>query len=622
METINKVIVIGLDGLEPTILEPLLDAGQLPNMAALKGRGGLGRVATTSPAQTPVAWSTFATGTNPGGHGIFDFLRRNPANYLPDLALNRYEQKNAFLPPRVVNLRRGTPVWERLRSAGINSTVLRCPCTYPPDNMGLRGTMLSGMGVPDLRGGLGTATYYSAAPGPLVAGEAENVVRLERSGVGSIATHLIGPRNPKDRSDVRQEIILDPDPSAGRLVIRSEGTPNELELRPGQWSDWLHIKFKLGFLQSIRGMVRFLLVRLEPHVELYASPVNFEPAAPLFPISSPDEYAGDLAKAIGMYYTAGMIEDHAGLSNQRFNEDAFLAQCEDAWREREAMMLHELERFRAGLFYILYDTSDRVQHMFWRFREPDHPANRGQAPPPEYARVVEDVYRRCDAIVGKALEYADDQTLFIALSDHGFNSFQRGVHLNTWLHDNGLLALKSGVRPGEAAGDLFAQVDWSKTRAYALGLGGLYLNLQGREAQGIVRPEDAPPLKAEIARNLSGLQDPGRGGTVAIRSVRPREELYAGPFADESPDLVVNFAAGYRVSWGSSMGEVPEGTFEDNVKKWGGDHIIDPALVPGVLMMNRPFRADGARLLDLAPTILDALGVPRGADLEGNSLLS
>ena len=143
----------------PRIVSRLLEAGQLPNLARLKEQGGFTRVATTRPAQTPVAWSTFATGTNPGGHGIFDFLRRNPKNYLPELALNRYEQKNAFLPPKAVNLRRGTPVWELLAAAGKSSTVLRCPCTYPPDRV--RGQMLSGMGVPDLRGGLGTSTFYT-----------------------------------------------------------------------------------------------------------------------------------------------------------------------------------------------------------------------------------------------------------------------------------------------------------------------------------------------------------------------------------------------------------------------------------------------------------------------------
>ncbi|HEX8203674.1 MAG TPA: alkaline phosphatase family protein, partial [Isosphaeraceae bacterium] len=494
--------MIGLDGLEPKVVEPMLAAGALPNLARLRAQGGYARVATTCPAQTPVAWSTFATGTNPGGHGIFDFIRRDPRTYLPDIALNRYEQKNAFTPPRAVNLRRGTPVWQRLSEAGIPATVLRCPCSYPPDPV--RGRMLSGMGVPDLRGGLGTGTFYSTSEG-VTPRESESVARLRADAAGQFATHLIGPRNPRDRSDLHFDVTLAPDPAGGRVLLRSAGTPRELELRTGRWSDWLGVKFKVGLLQSVRGIVRFLLVRLEPELEIYASPIHFDPDGPLFPISSPPEYARDLAGQIGTFHTAGMIEDHAGLSNERFGADAFLAQCDDVWREREAMMLHELGRREAGLFYCLFDTPDRVQHMFWRFREPDHPAHRGTPPPAEFAGVIEEQYRRCDDVVGKSLEFADADTLVIALSDHGFGSFRRGVHLNSWLHEHGLLALRPGIRPGAEAGDLLRGVDWGRTKAYALGLSGIYLNLEGREAQGIVTPAEAEALQAAIARGLRGL---------------------------------------------------------------------------------------------------------------------
>ena len=236
------------------------------------------------------------------------------------------------------------------------------------------------------------------------------------------------------------------------------------------------------------------------------------------------------------------------------------------------------------------------------------------------SRVIEDHYRRCDEIVGKAMAHADDQTVIIVLSDHGFNSFQRGVHVNTWLHEHGFLKLHDGVSPGEEAGDLLGKVDWSKTSAYALGLGSIYLNLRGRERDGIVAPEDARQVKMSIQRGLTGLADPDRG-TVAIRGVVSREEVYSGAYAEESPDLVVNFAPGYRVSWATALGGVPRGLVENNVKKWGGDHIIDPALVPGVLFMNRRLNSEDAALVDLAPTILAALNVPIGRAMEGKSLL-
>ena len=222
-------------------------------------------------------------------------------------------------------------------------------------------------------------------------------------------------------------------------------------------------------------------------------------------------------------------------------------------------------------------------------------------------------------MVGKALGFADTETLVVALSDHGFGTFRRGVNLNSWLHRNGLLALRRGAEAGEGAGDLLRSVDWGRTRAYALGLGGIYLNLRGREAEGVVAADEADALAASIADALSGLADP-LGGETAVRGVKARGEVYRGPYAHESPDLVVNFAAGYRASWGSSMGSVSAEVFEDNVRAWSGDHIVDPALVPGALFMNRPFRGAGAGLADLAPTLLDALGAPKGAAMEGESL--
>jgi predicted AlkP superfamily phosphohydrolase/phosphomutase len=607
-----------LDGLEPRIVTRLLESGQLPNMARLKEQGGFARVATTRPAQTPVAWSTFATGTNPGGHGIFDFLRRNPKNYLPELALNRYEQKNAFLPPKAVNLRRGVPLWDLLAAAGKSSTVLRCPCTYPADRV--RGQLLSGMGVPDLRGGLGTSTFYTSSA-IATARESEQVVRPNAAGPGSFTTYLIGPRNPKGGGDLHVEVTLKVDPKGRRIVLHSEGTPKELIIQQGVWSEWLRVKFKVGLLQSMRGMARFFLQSCEPELALYASPINFDPQAPIFPISDPPEYAAEIAQRIGLYYTTGMVEDHAGLNNERISEQTYLDQCEIVWREREAMMIDELKAFDKGFFYCLFDTPDRIQHLFWRFTEPDHPANRGVAPDANFTQVIDDCYRRCDAIIGKALEFSNDETLFIALSDHGFNSFRRGVHLNTWLYDNGFLALRDGVKPGEAAGDLLRQVDWSQTKAYAVGLGGIYLNLQGREEQGIVPNADAGTVKTALVQGLTGLRDPGHDNALAITRAHTREAVYHGLYLDEAPDIVVDFAPGYRVSWSSSMGGVAEGQFEDNIRKWSGDHIIDPDHVPGVLFMNRPFRIEGARLLDLAPTILAALGVPRGPAMEGDSLL-
>ncbi len=613
MAGVRRVVVVGFDGLDTRIFERLRAAGALPAFARVAEVGGYGHVATTLPAQTPVAWSSFATGTNPGGHGIYDFIRRDPQSYLADFSLNRFEQKNMFTPPKAVNLRRGEAVWDLLSKAGVASAVLRCPCTFPPD--GLRGRMLSGMGVPDLRGGQGTSSFYSSDPG-VRAAESEHLIRIEPGEV--MRTRLIGPRHPKTRADLEHPLQLRTDLPGRRIHLRLEGG-DEHTAELGQWTDWIRVRFKTGLLQGVSGMVRFLLVRLEPHLELYASPVNFDPSAVLlYPISSPAEYASDLADDLGLYYTTGMVEDHGGLNNGRFGEDAFLDQCAQVLAERERMLQREIARQRDGLIYCLFDTPDRVQHMFWRCSDPDHPAQRAM-PVAGFEDTIDRHYQACDAILGRVLESIDAETLVITLSDHGFTGFRRGVHLNAWLRREGLLALKPGVEPGDEAGDYLRSVDWSRTSAYAVGIGSVYLNLRGREGEGIVAPEEAPALGSRIAEGLTGLADPATG-EVAIRGVTSRSAAYRGPFAAESPDLVVRFAEGYRASWTTAVGGVPEGLFEDNLKRWSGDHIVDPEAVPGVLLMNRPFRTTGARLIDLAPTILAALGVPRGAAMEGETL--
>ncbi len=618
MRRTRKVIVIGLDGLEPTIVEPMLQAGELPQLARLRAQGSYARLGTTTPAQTPVAWSTFATGVNPGGHGIFDFLRRDPATYLPDLSLSRFEQKSALLPPQVVNMRRGEAIWDVLSARGIPSTVIRCPGTFPPDR--IEGRVLAGMGVPDLRGGLGTSTLLTTDP-HATARESEQIVTLVRDGERFLG-HLVGPRTGRHRRDLTLPIAVRIDAAGDRATLACDAEPRQLALQLGVWSDWLRVKFRAGMLQRVSAVVRVLLLRTSPHLELYVSPANFDPRSPLYPIAAPADYANEIADELGgAFYTTGMVEDHAGLTNGRYDESTFLAQCEDAMREREAMLRHELHRLDRGFLFALFDTPDRLQHMFWRFREPDHPSLGGDVSRcAEFARVIEEHYRRCDAVVGEALRAADDDTMVIVLSDHGFASFQRGVNLNNWLHAHGYLTLRGGESPTAQHGDFLRAIDWDRTTAYALGLGGIYLNVAGREANGIVPPGDVEALAERLCTQMASLPDAARGST-AILGARTRAALYRGAFAHESPDIVVDFNEGYRVSWGTALGGFGDVLIEDNVRRWGGDHIVSPVLVPGVLFSNRALAGDAAAMVDLAPTILEALGASAPPAMEGTSLL-
>ncbi len=618
----RKVIVIGLDGLEPGIVEAMLERGELPNLAKIRSSGSYSRLQTTYPAQTPVAWSSFATGANPGAHGIFDFICRDPETYLPDVALTRFERPKSMLAqPRVVNRRSGVPLWQTLSAAGIPSTVLRCPCTFPPE--ALQGRMLSGVGVPDVRGSQSKGTFYTQDR-TAVAQENEQLIFLDSppdSGA-EVVTRVIGPRNTKasPAADTSCEVRVRVDKAARRLVIQTGGSPAKIEIPEKGWSEWVRFKFKFSMLQSVTGIARFYFRQLEPCLEFYLSAVNFDPAAPMFPVSAPADYARELADKIGLFSTLGMAEDHNGLNNGRLDEAAYLQQCELVLSERERAMRFELDRFSEGFFFMLFDTPDRVQHMLWRFRDREHPGFEPDLSP-ELATRIEEHYRRCDALLSPVLDKADENTLLIVLSDHGFGTFRRAFDTNTWLWQNGLLALRDSRKPGEDRGDGFAAVDWSKTYAYAVGLGGIYLNFKGRESGGILEEgSEAERVRTAIQTGLAGFPDP-QTQREAIRSVSRREALYSGAFVENSPDLLVNFHRGFRVSWKSAVGGFSHSMLEDNMRRWSGDHIVDPESVPGILFMNRASLHNRARIIDLAPTVLKYLGVAAPESMEGASLL-
>jgi len=614
----RKVIVIGLDGLEPSIVESMLGRGELPNLAKVRQSGCFTRLGTTYPAQTPVAWSSFVTGTNPGGHGIFDFISRNPRTYQPDAALSRFERARSMLAqPQVVNQRKGEPIWQVLTRSGIPSTVLRCPCTFPAEP--LQGRMLSGVGVPDIRGSQNKGTFYTQDK-TIVPLENEQVITLE-NGAG-ISTRIIGPRNTRQSPavDTSCEILVQVDKPTRSLWFHTNGMPDKVSVPERSWSNWVRFKFKLSLLQSVTGIARIYARQIEPHVEFYVSAINFDPAAPMFPVSFPSEYAKELSEDIGLFSTLGMVEDHNALTNARLDEPAYLQHCELVLRERERMMKYELARFSEGLFFMVYDTPDRVQHMMWRFRDQEHPGFEPDLAP-QLGTCIEEHYQQCDALLGSALDRVDEHTLFIVLSDHGFGSFRRTFDTNTWLWQNGLLQLKDGEKPGEDLGEGFTAVDWSRTYAYAVGLGGIYLNRKGREREGILEEgTEANRVCQAIQKGLTEFPD-RETQRPAIRHVASREELYSGNHVADAPDLLVNFRPGFRVSWQSALGGFANALIQDNTRPWSGDHIVDPESVPGILLMNRPAHPQHTQIIDLAPTILNYLGVSAPQSMEGKSLL-
>jgi predicted AlkP superfamily phosphohydrolase/phosphomutase len=621
---IRRLIVVGFDGQDPELTDRFMAEGKLPEFQRLAEEGCYHRLQSTFPSVSPVAWSSFSTGTHPAKHNIYDFLDRDRRTYLPVLSSTRIGKTGQVLrlgrfrlpvgKPDLRLLRKSRPFWSILGERGIWSTILRVPITFPPERF--YGAQLSAMCVPDLLGTQGTFTLFTTRDSVEGFKEGGRRVRLEADGVRLEAV-LEGPRN--DLVDGAPPLVLPltlaPDRSEERALLEVDGHRSTLQL--GHLSDWVQLGFRAGPGVKVRGTCRMLLTEVGEHVSLYVTPINIDPEKPAMPISHPSYYAVYLAKKLGKYATLGLAEDTWALNEGVISDGEFLAQTYDIDREREEMFFAALGTLRRGALVCVFDATDRIQHMFWRHLDDRHPARRPGVS--QHAGAIEDLYRHNDEMVGRIREQLREGDVLIVLSDHGFTSFRRGVNLNAWLQANGYLALNEGA---EGKGEWLREVDWSKTRAYALGLTGLFLNLEGREACGIVKPDgEAAELKAELVGRLTGLLDEETGET-AIREAFDTAKLYAGPYLENAPDLLLGYSRGYRASWDGATGVVAGPVCEDNVKRWSGDHCVDPRLVPGVLFCDRAINRDDPALIDIAPTALWLFGLEPPGHMDGKSLFT
>lgn len=632
----RRVVILGLDGLDPDLVDELLEEDALPNLARLRDVGSYRRLGTTWPPLSPVAWSSFSTGTNPGKHNIFDFISRNKATYGPmmssvqigkprrNIKLGRFVIPLSATP--ITGLRKSKPFWTVLGEAGIFSSVLRVPITFPPDRF--HGVQLSAMCVPDLRGTQGTFCNFSeSAEGEETerAGEVGDAggERVEITRKGNVITgKLPGPINPLRTDDIETGLPFKVVAGPGETAILEIGG-EKTKLIPKQYTDWVSVPFSLAPGVKARGVCRFMLKQFEAPFSMYCTPVNIDPDKPVMPISHPKVFSNYLAKMFGKFATLGLAEDTWSLSEGVNDEDAFLQQAYDIHDEREEMFFDSLRRVQRGMITCVFDGPDRIQHMFWRFHEDNHPAMNGNSERrvdrESHRETIRDMYKKMDVLVGRTMEKAGPNDAVFVMSDHGFKSFRRGVDLNAWLRDNGYLKLKEGARTSDTI--YLADVDWKETKAYAIGLAGIYINESGREAQGVVsRGQEKSKLVDELCQQLTGLHDEHLD-REAIHEAVSSNSVYSGPYVQSAPDLIIGYNAGYRVSWDAAVGKCAADVFSDNTKAWSGDHCIHPNLVPGILFSNKSLGTDPASIIDLAPTTLDLLGVDKPAYMDGRSLL-
>lgn len=624
----ERLLVIGIDGMDPAILQRLMDAGQMPNFRALAEAGAMASLETTMPPQSPVAWSSFITSLPPSGHGIFDFVHRDPQSLELFLSTSRVDDGAMRLQ------RSGVPFWDLLTEAGIATTIFRVPANFPPSPgpstpwlCGCSLRAFAGMGTPDLLGTYGSFTLYTdgeyripegvdgggdvLTPGARLAVPGGQVVSTQLiDGTTSLA--IQGPAIDGQERTAQARLFVDRQMQAVHLSLPDE----DHVLRAGEWSPWLELDFGShpGRIDRVAGIARFYLRSTDP-LWLYVTPVNLHPQAPLMPISEPEDEAAKLAEE-GLYYTQGMPADTKALEAAVFSEAEFLAQVELTLQERERHLRQELRRFEGGVLFFYVHSLDQVSHMLWRAADRGHPGHHSGLQP--YATAIDDHYQRMDDLLGMAQKDLDDPArapaTILVLSDHGFASYRRSVNLNRWLADEGFLVLTDS----SSTTDLMSStaVDWSRTRAYALGLNAVYVNRVGRESSGIVAADDVPALLDELATRLEAATDPQDGAQVVRR-------VYRVPSSDGSavaPDLLIGYAPGYRSSGDSAIGQLEATWIADNLSAWSGDHCMAADSVPGVLLSSRAFASEAPALWDVPVSILDHFGVDVPAGVVGRTI--
>ena len=557
----------------------------------------------------------------------------------------------SWLPPSITVpelARDGTPFWKTVGDHGQCCSVLQVPVTFPAKGFP-RGRLLTGLGTPDIRQTWGSYSVYTEtterdpidagnrlAEGELDDGFADSVtggkiykIGFPPTGSNTVTTTLLGPPDvmggpgsPPKRLDLRIQRDLE------KREARFFCDGLEVSASEGNWTDFLEVEFGFSPILKAKGIVRFMVRSVEPFYA-YASPINLHPESPPFvaPISAPRGFSAEVVENTGdIFETVGWAIATNPLKDEWIDEEEFLQDLNFTFEKRWKIVQSELKKDDWKVLVAVLLAPDRVQHMFWRHRDPKHPLH-DPAAPPHHVSAIADVYRRMDQMIGEVMEqHVDEETDLYILSDHGFASYRKSVHINSWLIEEGYLVLEnpqSRLRGNLAnifAGLPFANVDWSRTRAYSFGLGKIYLNRQGREPGGIVTPAEAPGLLDEIARKFEGLTDPETGEPV-VRKVYKALEIYSGPHAEEAGDLIIGFEEGYRVSWDTAAGNFPEGIIEPNLNKWSGDHCsVDPSIVPGFIASNRKLDPAGASVIDLAPTVLKRLNIPVPEQMEGRSI--
>ncbi|VVB84521.1 Type I phosphodiesterase / nucleotide pyrophosphatase [uncultured archaeon] len=513
----NKVIVIGLDGGEPSIIKKMTEK-ELPNLYKLMREGSSGRLRSTIPACTAPAWSAFMTGKNPGNTGCIDFIQRTSENYEPTVVDSEVGQKEGGVDFSIITSQMigSKKLWDVISEAEMKVGVMHVPMTYPPHEV--NGFMITGLGTPGIKSNF---TY-----------------------------------------------------------------PEELRTR---------------------------LV---------------------------DEFNYKI---------------HASILNINDKEDLALNDLYTTERKRKDIALNLMDTNDWDFFMIVFEGTDYIQHLFWKFMDPSNPQYNSEKAK-KYGTAIFDYYKEADKFIGELSAKADDDTTIIIMSDHGGASLNKCFYMNKFLKDIGLLSIKE--RPGinkalarigikkEVLYNIIlklnlykiiakipksvkskvssneysiSDVDWNKTKAFSVsGWGMIYINLKGREKNGIVMAgKEYEELRDDIRQKLLSLKDPDNGNAI-FKKVLKKEEVYSGKYMNIVPDLICIMENIECLDFIPS--DANEGLLIANKVRRSGTHAKDGIIFVKGNGIRSAHSIENASIIDLMPTILYVLGIPIPSDMDGKLL--
>jgi predicted AlkP superfamily phosphohydrolase/phosphomutase len=626
----KKMIVLGVDGMDPHLTRQYMLQGLLPNIKKLVMAGSFNAMSTSTPAQSPVAWSNISVGAETSVHGIYDFIHRNPKDIAPFLSTSQVESSSRILrlgnynlplsSGKTFKLQKGIPFWEYLAERDIPTTLFKIPANFPCDHKKVE--MVSGMGTPDLRGGYGNYTLYTTDPLKYSKDITGGRIVEVKFNEGRVNAKLPGPENSFKDGNFESHIPFKLWRDSSAPVIRIKIQNHELLLQKGEWSEWLQLSFPmLGPLVDVKGICKIFIKSVQGEFSMYISPINIDPSEPSLPVISPSAYGRELTEANGFFYTQGFPEDTKALSEGIFTEDEYLSQAMQVYAERDRLLEFELNRFKRrneGFLFFYISSLDQNSHMYWRSVDKKHPLYSPELEG-KYGSTLKTFYSKVDKSIGKLLgqfDINDPAFSLMIMSDHGFLPFRRQINLNSWLHQNGYLALNNN---GAFESDgYFSGVNWERTGAYNVGINAIYLNKAGREPNGVVLDNQAERVRQALRKDLLSFVD-SETGTKVVSNVKiiSESERKLHPHA---PDLIVGWNNGYRTSWDSILGGISPEIISDNLDKWSGDHCVDPALVPAVLISNKKNIKPNPNICDIAPTILSEFNIGTPKAMQGKPL--